>query len=137
MDVSIIVVITDDFSRFSWVFFLEMKDETTKMLMDFFTQVENVYEKKVKRIRSDNGTEFKNHALNVFCLSKSIQHHFSAPYEPQQNGVAERKNRTLIEAARTTLADSKCHTPLKRKHEGSQSWVPLHSVIDNTRQNIS
>ena len=75
--------------------------------MDFFTQMENVYEKKVKRIRSDNGTEFKNHSLNVFCLSKGIQHHFSAPYEPQQNGVAERKNKTLIEAARTMLVDSK------------------------------
>ena len=75
--------------------------------MDFFTQVENVYEKKVKRIRSDNGTEFKNQALDVFCLSKYIQHHFSALYEQQQNGVAERKYRTLIEVARTMLADSK------------------------------
>ena len=57
--------------------------------------------------RSDNGTEFKNQALDVFCLSKGIEHHFSAPYEPQQNGVAERENRTLIEATRTMLSDLK------------------------------
>ena len=60
--------------------------------MDFFIQVENVYEKKIKRIKSDNGTEFKTQAFDVFCLRKGIQHHFSAPYEPQQNGVAGRMN---------------------------------------------
>ena len=66
------LVITNDFSRFSWVFFLGSKDETAEMLMDFFLQVENVYGKKIKKIRSDNGTEFKNHAFNVFCLSKEL-----------------------------------------------------------------
>ena len=100
-------MITDDYSRFSWVFFLGSKDETAETLMDFFLQVENTYGKKINRIKSDNGTEFKNQAFDVFCLSKGIEHHFSAPYEPQQNGVAERKNKTLIEAARTMLSDSK------------------------------
>ena len=61
----------------------------------------------MKRIRSDNGTEFKNSLMSIYCLRKEFEHQFSAPYEPQQNGVAERKNRTLIEAARTMLADSK------------------------------
>ncbi|KAI3807340.1 hypothetical protein L1987_23266 [Smallanthus sonchifolius] len=61
----------------------------------------------VRRIRSDNGSEFKNGNIGFFCLQKGIHHEFSAPYVPQQNGVAERKNRTLIEAARTMLADSK------------------------------
>ena len=101
------LVITDDFSRFSWVFFLGSKDETAETLMDFFIQVKNIYGKKIKRIRSDNRTEFKNQALDVFSLSKGIQYHFSAPYKPQQNGVAERKNGTLIEAARTMLVNSK------------------------------
>ena len=61
----------------------------------------------VRRVRSDNGTEFKNHQMEEFCNSKGIQQQFSAPYEPQMNGVAERKNRTLIESTRTMLADSK------------------------------
>ena len=101
------LVITDDYSRFSWVFFLGSNDETTSMLLDFFSQVENIFRTQVKRIRSDNGTEFKNSLMSLYCFSKGIEHQFSAPYEPQQNGVAERKNRTLIEAARTMLADSK------------------------------
>nr|GFC08906.1 ribonuclease H-like domain-containing protein [Tanacetum cinerariifolium] len=55
---------------------------------------------------SDNGTEFKNHYLNQFCEMKGIKREFSVPKTPQQNGIAERKNRTLIEAVRTMLADS-------------------------------
>nr|GEV82386.1 putative ribonuclease H-like domain-containing protein [Tanacetum cinerariifolium] len=61
---------------------------------------------KVKVIQSDNGTEFKNSDLNQFCGLKRIKREFSVPKTPQQNGIAERKNRTLIEAARTMLADS-------------------------------
>ncbi|GKE50123.1 putative ribonuclease H-like domain-containing protein [Tanacetum coccineum] len=60
----------------------------------------------VKIIRCDNGTEFKNHAMNEFCAKKGIKRVFSIARTPQQNGVVERKNRTLIEAARTMLADS-------------------------------
>ena len=101
------LVVTDDYSRYSWVFFLGTKDETPEMLIDLFTKLENVHEAKIKRIRSDNGTEFKNRVLDLYCLRKGIHHQFSAPYTPQQNGVAERKNRTLIEAARTMLSDSK------------------------------
>ncbi|KAI3725338.1 hypothetical protein L1987_65124 [Smallanthus sonchifolius] len=62
---------------------------------------------KVRRIRSDNGSGFKNRKMGLFCLQKGIHHEFSAPYVPQQNGVAERKNRTSVETARTILADSK------------------------------
>nr|GEW52618.1 hypothetical protein [Tanacetum cinerariifolium] len=60
---------------------------------------------KVKVIKSDNGTEFKNNDLNQFCRIKGIKREFSVPITPQQNGIAERKTRTLIEAARTMLAD--------------------------------
>nr|GFC67963.1 putative ribonuclease H-like domain-containing protein [Tanacetum cinerariifolium] len=59
----------------------------------------------VKVIRSDNGTEFKNNDLNQFCGMKGIKMKFSVPRTPQQNGIVERKNKTLIEAARTMLAD--------------------------------
>ncbi|GJS53188.1 putative ribonuclease H-like domain-containing protein, partial [Tanacetum coccineum] len=100
------LVITDDFSRFSWVFFLRTKDETSGILKDFIRQIENQLNLKVKTIRSDNGTEFKNREMIEFCRSKGIKREYSNARTPQQNRVAERKNRTLIKAARTMLADS-------------------------------
>nr|GEW24139.1 ribonuclease H-like domain-containing protein [Tanacetum cinerariifolium] len=99
-------VITDDYSRFTWVFFLSIKDETTPILKTFLNGLENQLSLKVKVHRSDNRTEFKNSDLNQFCGLKGIKREFSVPRTPQQNGIAERKNRTFIEAARTMLADS-------------------------------
>jgi transposase InsO family protein len=61
----------------------------------------------VKKIRSDNGSEFKNLQVEEFLEEEGIKHKFSAPYTPQQNGVVERKNRTLIDMARTTLGEFK------------------------------
>ncbi|GJU21805.1 putative ribonuclease H-like domain-containing protein [Tanacetum coccineum] len=102
--------VTDDFSRFSWVFFLATKDETSGILKTFITEIENQLDYKVKVIRSDNGTEFKNSVMNQFCEMKGIKREFSVARTPQQNGVVERRNRTLIEAARTMLVDSKLPT---------------------------
>ncbi|GJY04682.1 putative ribonuclease H-like domain-containing protein [Tanacetum coccineum] len=99
------LVVTDDFSRFSWVFFLATKDETSEILCNLIIGLENQLSHNVKIIRCDNGTEFKNHAMNEFCVKKGINREFSVARTPQQNGVAERKNRTLIEAARTMKSD--------------------------------
>ncbi|GJV02255.1 putative ribonuclease H-like domain-containing protein [Tanacetum coccineum] len=104
------LVVTNDFSRFSWVFFLATKDETTEILKTFITGIKNLIDLRVKVIRCDNGTEFKNRVMNQLCEMKGIKREFSVARTPQQNGVAERKNRTLIEAARTMLADSKLPT---------------------------
>ena len=100
------LVVTDDFSRYSWVNFLKSKDETTDILKSLILKIETIAKKKVQTIRSDNGTEFRNNVFDAFCADKGIVREFSAPRTPQQNGVAERKNRTLIEAARTMLIDS-------------------------------
>ncbi|GJS96711.1 putative ribonuclease H-like domain-containing protein, partial [Tanacetum coccineum] len=86
MKKSYCLVVTDDFSRFSWVFFLATKDETSGILKTFITEIENQLD------------------------HKGIKREFSVARTPQQNGVAERKNRTLIEAARTMLVDSKLPT---------------------------
>ncbi|KAJ9557319.1 hypothetical protein OSB04_011933 [Centaurea solstitialis] len=86
---------------------LRTKDETSGLIKPFVIRVENKTNLKVKVIRSDNGIEFKNADLNAFCEAKRIERQYSAPRTPQQNGVAERRNRTLIEAARTMLVDSK------------------------------
>lgn len=104
------LVITDDYSRFCWVFFLGTKDQTFQTLKEFIALVENQWNKKVKSIRCDNGTEFKNANLIELCGSKGIKRDYSNARTPQQNGVAKRKNRTLIEAARSMLADSELPT---------------------------
>nr|GEZ04960.1 hypothetical protein [Tanacetum cinerariifolium] len=102
-----ITVVTDDFSRFTWTFFLRTKDETSSILRNFITEIENLKDLKVKIIRCDNGGEFKNKEMNEFFTKKGIRREFSNARTPQQNKVAERRNRTLIEAARTMLADAK------------------------------
>nr|GEY69607.1 putative ribonuclease H-like domain-containing protein [Tanacetum cinerariifolium] len=100
------VVIAAKGKKEKWVFFLATKDETSPIFKTFITGLENQLSLKVKVIRSDNRTEFNNSDLNQFCGLKGIKKEFSVPRNPQQNGIAERKNRTLIEAARTMLADS-------------------------------
>ncbi|GJS98610.1 uncharacterized mitochondrial protein-like protein [Tanacetum coccineum] len=100
----------DDYSRFTWVFFLATKDETSGILKSFIIGIENLVDHKVKVIRCDNGTEFKNREMNQFFEMKGILRQFSLARIPQQNEVAERRNKTLIEAARTMLADSKLPT---------------------------
>nr|GEX33258.1 hypothetical protein [Tanacetum cinerariifolium] len=83
------------------------KDETSRILKSFITEIENLVDKKVKIIRCDNGTEFKKKVMNELCEEKGIKKEYSVARTPHQNRVGERRNRTLIEAARTMLADSK------------------------------
>ncbi|GKB40799.1 putative ribonuclease H-like domain-containing protein [Tanacetum coccineum] len=128
MKKSYYLVVTDDFSRFSWVFFLATKDETSGILKTFITEIENQLDYKVKVIRSDNGTEFKNSVMNQFCEIKGIKREFSIASTPQQNGVAERRNRTLIEAARTMLVDSKLPTTFWAEEVNTACYV-LNRVL--------
>jgi transposase InsO family protein len=97
------LIIIDDYSHFIWVFFLQYKSETQEVLKKFLKRAQNKFDAKVKKTRSDNGTEFKNTQVENFLDEEGIKHEFSAPYTPQQNRVAERKNRTLIEMVRIML----------------------------------
>ncbi|GJZ95712.1 putative ribonuclease H-like domain-containing protein [Tanacetum coccineum] len=90
----------------SKVFFFASKDETSGILQNFIRQIKNQLNHRVKIIRLDNDTKFKNRDMIEFCGNKGIKQEYNNARTPQQNGVAERKNRTLIEAARTMLADS-------------------------------
>ncbi|GJW17442.1 ribonuclease H-like domain-containing protein [Tanacetum coccineum] len=85
-------------------------DETSEILKNFIKEIKNLVDKKVKIIRSDNETEFKNKVMDDFCREKGIKREYSVARTPQQNGMVERRNRTLIESARTMLADSKLPT---------------------------
>jgi transposase InsO family protein len=101
------LIIVDDYSRFTWVFFLQDKSKTQEVLKKFLRMTQNEFDDKVKKIKSDNNTEFKNTQVEDFLDEEGIKHEFLAPYTPQQNGVAERKNRILIEMARTMLDEYK------------------------------
>ncbi|KAI3493567.1 hypothetical protein L1887_40767 [Cichorium endivia] len=98
-----ILVIVDDYSRFTWVLFLRNKSDAAEEIMNFIRKMELMLNKKVLTVQSDNGSEFKNQTLDGFLKARGISHNFSAPYTPQQNGVVERRNRSLCEAARTML----------------------------------
>ncbi|GJX14729.1 putative ribonuclease H-like domain-containing protein [Tanacetum coccineum] len=128
------LVVTDDFSRFSWVFFLATKDETTEILCKFIIGLENQLNHKVKIIRCDHRTKFKNYAMNEFCAKKGIKREFSVARTLQQNGVAERKNRTLIEATRTMLADSLLPIPFWAEAVNTACYV-LNRVLVTKPQN--
>ncbi|GJY15818.1 putative ribonuclease H-like domain-containing protein [Tanacetum coccineum] len=128
------LVVTDDFSRFSWTFFLKSKDETSSILRNFITEIENLKDHKVKIIRCDNRGEFRNREMDEFCSKKGIKREFSNARTPQQNGVAERRNRTLIEAARTMLADAKLPVTFWAEAVNTACYVQ-NRVLLNKSQN--
>jgi transposase InsO family protein len=97
------LVIVDEYSRFTWVFFLQEKSQTQETLKRFLRRAQNEFRLRIKKIRRDNGTEFKNSQIEGFHEEEGIKHEFSSPYTPQQNDVVERKNRTLLDMARTML----------------------------------
>jgi transposase InsO family protein len=101
------LVIMDDYSRFTWVFFLQEKSQTQETLKGFLRRAQNEFGLRIKKIRSDNGTEFKNSQIEGLLEEEGIKHEFSSPYMPQKNGVVERKNRTLLDMARTMLDEYK------------------------------
>ncbi|GJS60345.1 retrovirus-related pol polyprotein from transposon TNT 1-94 [Tanacetum coccineum] len=102
-----ILVIVDEYSMYTWVYFLKKKSQAPETIMSFIQRVENQNEIKVKQLRTNNGTEFRNTILVNFCDEKRISQIFSSLYTSEQNGVAERKNRTLIEATRIMLSGSR------------------------------
>ncbi|GJR65935.1 putative ribonuclease H-like domain-containing protein [Tanacetum coccineum] len=128
------LVVTDDFSSFTWTFFLKSKDETSSILRNVITEIENLKDLKVKIIRCDNRGEFKNREMDKFCSKKGIKREFSNARTPRQNGVAERRNRTLIEAARTMLADAKLPVTFWAEAVSTTCYVQ-NRVLVNKSQN--
>ncbi|GJW63888.1 retrovirus-related pol polyprotein from transposon TNT 1-94 [Tanacetum coccineum] len=102
-----ILVIVDDYSRYTWTLFLRSKDETPEVLKDFLTMIQRNLQAPVISVRTDRGTEFLNKTLNAFFKEEGIEHQTSTPRTPEHNGFVKRRNRTLVEAARTMLSASK------------------------------
>ena len=82
------LVVVDDYTRYTWVFYIKKKNETQDIFIDWATQVQRKYDTTILAIRSDNGSEFKNYTMDDFLRGEGIQHQYSAAYTPQQNGVA-------------------------------------------------
>jgi len=100
------LAIVDDYSRFTWTFFIVTKDKTYHVFKIFVKVVQNEKNCSISSIKSDNGREFQNDKFDRFCSKLGIKHNFSAPRTPQQNGVVERKNRSLVELAKTMLNET-------------------------------
>ena len=100
------LVIVDDYSRFTWVSFLSHKNDTLSTFSKLYRQMSNEKNLRTIKIRSDHGTEFENQDFDKFYTENKIDHNFFTPKTLQQNGVVERKNRTLIDKARTILCET-------------------------------
>ncbi|GJY36910.1 retrovirus-related pol polyprotein from transposon TNT 1-94 [Tanacetum coccineum] len=102
------LVIVDEYSRYTWVHFLRKKSQAPKMIMSFIRMVENQNDVKVKQIRIDNGTEFRNHELESFCDEKGISQNFSSPYTPEQNAfrVFNTRRQQIKETCHVTFNES-------------------------------
>ena len=99
-----LLTIIDDYSRKVWVFFLKSKDEVFREFKDWKTMIEKQTGKQVKKLRTDNGLEFVKDEFTSFCKRLGIVRHRTYAERPQQIGVAERMNRTLLEKARCMLS---------------------------------
>jgi len=97
------LVIDDDYSSFTWTLFIATKDEIYHGFKRFAKVIQNAKNCGISSIKSDHGGEFQNEKFDKFCSKSGIKHNFSASRTPQQNGVVERKNRSLEELARTLL----------------------------------
>ncbi|GJU56788.1 retrovirus-related pol polyprotein from transposon TNT 1-94 [Tanacetum coccineum] len=124
-----ILVIVDDYSRFTWVKFLRSKDEAPDFIIKFLKMIQVRLKVPVRRIRTDNGTEFVNQTLREYYEKVGISHETSVARSPQQNGVVERRNRTLIEVARTMLIYAKAPLFLWAEAVATACYTQNRSII--------
>ncbi|GKD37819.1 retrovirus-related pol polyprotein from transposon TNT 1-94 [Tanacetum coccineum] len=140
-----VLVIVDDYSRYTWTYFLRSKVNTPRVLIDFLTLVQRGLHAQITTVRTDKGTEFLNKNLHAYFAKEGIRHETSTAQTLEQNGVVERRNRTLVEVARTMLSATK--VPLFFWAEGIATScftqnrslvIPLHEKtpyhIINTRK---
>ncbi|KAJ9542139.1 LOW QUALITY PROTEIN: hypothetical protein OSB04_028645 [Centaurea solstitialis] len=123
------LVIVDEYSRYTWVFFLRSKSDAPEEIILFVRKMERLNNLTVRSIISDHGTEFKNSTLETFFDQKGISQNFSSVRTPQQNGVAERRNRTLIEAARSMLSEANLATQFWAEAVNTACYTQNRSLI--------
>ncbi|GKA76419.1 retrovirus-related pol polyprotein from transposon TNT 1-94 [Tanacetum coccineum] len=124
-----ILVIVDDYSRFTWVKFLRSKDETPAFVINLLKQIQVGLKKTVRFVRTDNGTKFVNKDLTDYYESVGITHEKTIPRTPLQNGVVERRNHTLVEATRTMMIFSKAPLFLWAEAVATSCYTQNRSLI--------
>lgn len=145
------ILFIDDFSRKTWIYFLKCKEseEILQRFKEFKTLIENFSEHKIKTLRIDNGGEYTSDLFKRFCKESGIKREYIVPYNPEQNGVAKRKNRTTIEAARAMIFDQNldyylwaeaCCTVVYIQNRSPHSYLKdktLKEVFTKVKSNIS
>jgi len=143
------VIFIDDYSRKTWIYFLKTKDEVFDRFSEFRALVENQSGRWIQVLRSDNGSEYTSNEFVEYCVVEGIKKELMVPYSPQQNGVAERKNRTIVGATRAMIHDQglpmflwveACHTTVyihNRSPHTILEKVTLEEVYTCTRPNAS
>jgi hypothetical protein len=99
------VIFIDDYSRKTWIYLLKTKDEVFNKFQEFKVEIENLMNKKIKTLRTNNGGEYTSKEFIAFCKSEGIRRELTVPYNPQQNGVAEIKNKSIEETIKALLND--------------------------------
>ncbi|KAK4409575.1 Retrovirus-related Pol polyprotein from transposon TNT 1-94 [Sesamum angolense] len=99
------ILFIDDYSRMTWVYFMREKSEVFKVFKKFKNLVEKQSGRSIKVLRSDRGKEYNNSEFDKFCEEEDIEHQTTVSYNPQQNGESERKNKTVMEMARSMLQE--------------------------------
>nr|GEZ53014.1 hypothetical protein [Tanacetum cinerariifolium] len=129
-----ILVIVDDYLRYTWTLFLRFKDETPKVLKEFLTMIQRNLQALMIIVRTDRGTKFLNKTLNAFFKEEGIEHQTSTARTPEQNGVVKRRNRTLVEVARTMLSASKLPLFFWVKAIATACYTQNRSIIIPTHE---
>ena len=106
------MIFIDDFSRKTWIYFMKAKTETFAKFQEFKTFIEKQTGSHIRALRSDNGSEFDSHHFTDLCRDSGIERELTVPYKPQQNGVVERKNRTICDVAKAMMHDIDLHSSL-------------------------
>jgi transposase InsO family protein len=99
------VIFIDDYSRKCWIYFLKAKSETFDKFKEYKAFIEKKTGKHIRILRIDNGREFESLQFEDFCKSVRIKRQLTVPYNPQKNGVVERKNRTICEVGKAMMFD--------------------------------
>jgi hypothetical protein len=110
------VLFIDDHSRKTLIYFLKTKDGFLAIFQEFKAQVENLTGRRIKVLRSDNGGEYTSRGFSDFCIEAWIKREYTIPYNPQHNGVAERKNKSIIEATKAMIHDQNLPIFCGQKH---------------------
>ncbi|GJY27312.1 retrovirus-related pol polyprotein from transposon TNT 1-94 [Tanacetum coccineum] len=124
-----VLVIVGDCSRYTWVYFLRSKDEVLEVIKTFLKRITVLLQSPVIIIRTDNDTKFKNQILKEYFDSVGISHQASSVRTPQQNGVVERRNQTLVEAARTMLIFSRAPLFLRAEAIATACYTQNRFII--------